>query len=472
MMITARIKRFLVFLILSRVLSGIPVYAGNPQDLIGDIDIDNMTEEELQELLDKWIAEMEANSYTDLFDYSWSSWLYEISGNGILIKDPYMVTETEFTASYNGVVYPVYQALHDLHTDMYEWGTEYWAKGGQYFFIENDLGYDRLHIAYILNGNVWRYSDAVVVRKYYMEKGFSETKEELIQKIQDRLDQLEKEKEAEKQENQDIPEPAKPARDTEKVAVVFDPNRTGATISERTRVVSVGDPYGDLPVPECPGYVFQGWYLEEELGTYRINAETVMDGEYSVVKLLAHWEQGLGSSEDNPVTVSPDTVISKNDIDQPKDGIIREAESALPGKAGYTIYPSFNAVNVSTSDKKVAKAKINRKAGNVTVKTKKAGTAEIIVTGSGGESQTYRVYVEMPKVNKNALKVSMATVSMNLTDYVTGVKLLSPTQTSSSDTSVATASGNGTLTITGPGKTKISLYFGKKKYKGTLKVKY
>ncbi len=469
MMITARIKRFLVFLILSLVLSGIPVYAGSQYDLI--MDLSNMTEEELNALLNKLIEEGEANKYTDYFDISYYGWIYILSGNAIYLSDPNMVTETEYTASYNGVDYPVFHALHDIRTTNYDFGKDYWAKGGQYFFIENDIGYDRLHIAYISNGKVWRYSDAVVVRQYhYNEYGSSET--ELIQQIMDRLDQLEKEKEAEKQENQDIPEPAKPARDTEKVAVVFDPNRTGATISERTRVVSVGEPYGELPVPECPGYVFQGWYLEEELGTYRINAETVMDGEYSVVKLLAHWEQGLGSSEDNPVTVSPDTVISKNDIDQPKDGIIREAESALPGKAGYTIYPSFNVVNVSTSDKKVAKAKINRKTGDVTVKTKKAGTAKIIVSGSGGESQTYRVYVETPKVNKNALKVSMATVSMNLTDYVTGVKLLSPTQTSSSDTSVATASGNGTLTITGPGKTKISLYFGKKKYKGTLKVKY
>ena len=44
-----------------------------------------------------------------------------------------------------------------------------------------------------------------------------------------------------------------------KYTVTFDPGENG-TVTEKTREVTYGKPYGELPTPTRPGYTFDGWY--------------------------------------------------------------------------------------------------------------------------------------------------------------------------------------------------------------------
>lgn len=67
--------------------------------------------------------------------------------------------------------------------------------------------------------------------------------------------------------------------------VYFDAN--GGTVSETSRGVLCGLPYGELPVPERPGYTFDGWYTEAEGGELvTADQEVVLEADQT---LYAHW---------------------------------------------------------------------------------------------------------------------------------------------------------------------------------------
>lgn len=70
---------------------------------------------------------------------------------------------------------------------------------------------------------------------------------------------------------------------TEYWTVTF--NANGGTVSETTRLVSKGSPYGTLPVPVYSGYNFEGWYTSATGGT-RVTATSIPT---SNITLYAHW---------------------------------------------------------------------------------------------------------------------------------------------------------------------------------------
>lgn len=62
----------------------------------------------------------------------------------------------------------------------------------------------------------------------------------------------------------------------------------GATVDPVQKVITYGQPYGDLPVPVKDGYTFSGWYTAATGGT-AITANTVAD--VGDVTAYAHWTQ-------------------------------------------------------------------------------------------------------------------------------------------------------------------------------------
>ena len=67
--------------------------------------------------------------------------------------------------------------------------------------------------------------------------------------------------------------------------VEFDPNE--GTVSEVTRRVENGKPIGTLPIPERPGFRFDGWFTMKNGGT-QITSSTIVTAD---VKYFAHWTQ-------------------------------------------------------------------------------------------------------------------------------------------------------------------------------------
>ncbi len=66
--------------------------------------------------------------------------------------------------------------------------------------------------------------------------------------------------------------------------VTFEVNGNGATVDPLKKGVTFGSVYGELPVPTCNGYTFDGWYLNDEL----VNADTRVTTADNHT-LTAHW---------------------------------------------------------------------------------------------------------------------------------------------------------------------------------------
>ena len=71
----------------------------------------------------------------------------------------------------------------------------------------------------------------------------------------------------------------------QKMTLHFD--ATGGNVAEKERELSVGDEYGELPVPTRSGFTFEGWYNAKEGGTL---AEAGMKAGAADVTLYARWE--------------------------------------------------------------------------------------------------------------------------------------------------------------------------------------
>ena len=72
------------------------------------------------------------------------------------------------------------------------------------------------------------------------------------------------------------------------VTVTFDPNGGDALAEDKaTKVVKIGEAYGELPVPTRTGYSFDGWYTEAEEGTV-VTADTTVTATTDHT-LYAHW---------------------------------------------------------------------------------------------------------------------------------------------------------------------------------------
>ena len=80
--------------------------------------------------------------------------------------------------------------------------------------------------------------------------------------------------------------------------VTFDPD--GGSVTQKTKTVSFGGTYGDLPTPTCSGYVFGGWYTGKDGDGTEITSTTAVTitGDQRLYALwldypLIHWGDDL-----------------------------------------------------------------------------------------------------------------------------------------------------------------------------------
>ena len=96
------------------------------------------------------------------------------------------------------------------------------------------------------------------------------------------------------------------------IIVTFDVNGGDALSAEQSaRKVTIGEPYGELPVPIREGYSFDGWYTELTDGS-RVISETIITSEHDHA-LYAHWiEDEIEDPEpEEPKSDDPEKEISE-----------------------------------------------------------------------------------------------------------------------------------------------------------------
>ncbi|HNR64919.1 MAG TPA: InlB B-repeat-containing protein [Atribacterota bacterium] len=85
------------------------------------------------------------------------------------------------------------------------------------------------------------------------------------------------------------------------IIVTFNPQ--GGEVSPKSKEVTVGSTYGELPVPIKIEYIFLGWFTEKTGGT-----EVTSSTEVTKTKshtLYAHWEEFVGPQKTVTVTFDP-----------------------------------------------------------------------------------------------------------------------------------------------------------------------
>ena len=108
--------------------------------------------------------------------------------------------------------------------------------------------------------------------------------------------------------------------------VSFDAN--GGSITQSSKTVTSGSPYGVLPIPTREGYTFNGWYTEQS-GVNKIEAETIVSTTEHHT-LYANWTANTYTLNFNPnggsVTLSSKTVTYGSPY----------GELPIPTRDGYT----------------------------------------------------------------------------------------------------------------------------------------
>ena len=189
-----------------------------------------------------------------------------------------------------------------------------------------------------------------------------------------------------------------------------------------------------------------------------------------------------GSSSGNrPGAGENESNVSRDMIAQaPVTGdLITEKRTVVATKTKWRISPSFNVAKVSSSDKRAIKAskkkdKSRSSKGNKWycgyLAVKKPGTVTITLEGSNGEKEEYLIYAEDPKVKKNALVINdVKTVSMDI--YLSGITYLKPGRVESKKPDIASVSEDGSISVKANGKSRVTLFFGKRKVKGNVNAK-
>lgn len=74
------------------------------------------------------------------------------------------------------------------------------------------------------------------------------------------------------------------SQDVKNFTVVFDAN--GGSVSQHTKTVIKGSPYGELPIPTYDGFVFLGWFTNKT----KITSSTIFDLDRDIT-LYAQWER-------------------------------------------------------------------------------------------------------------------------------------------------------------------------------------
>ncbi len=160
----------------------------------------------------------------------------------------------------------------------------------------------------------------------------------------------------------------------------------------------------------------------------------------------------------------PDFVESKGVISSHAAVMTAGSKKITFSSTSYGFAPvkySFKAL-----EKSPAKGiKINK---NGELSGKKAGSYEVTLEGASGEKDIVYVYVEKPVMKK--LKLTSAGKA-NISQMLSGITYLEPTKYESKKTSVATIDDQGNIDVIGKGTSKITVYFGSKKYKSGVKLK-
>lgn len=106
-----------------------------------------------------------------------------------------------------------------------------------------------------------------------------------------------------------------------------------------TRILTYGQPYGELPTPQRSGYIFSGWYTEEKSGLL-IKADTILTTP-AAHTLYAHWRvrsSGGGGSYTPPTNTLTFDTGSGTKI-PPVEGAPNttvDLEPYKPSRPGYT----------------------------------------------------------------------------------------------------------------------------------------
>ena len=161
-----------------------------------------------------------------------------------------------------------------------------------------------------------------------------------------------------------------------------------------------------------------------------------------------------------------------DDISQmPETGdVITTRKTVVIRGSKWKLDPGFTLQSVETTDKKVTG--VTKKKTYAVIKAKKAGEADITLTGVNGEERTYRIIVEDPKVKK--LKV-LDFESLNESDYITGTQYLKPTSVACNKKKIAQVYqdqyGENIINVFGSGTTNVTVRYGKYKRTGRIRGK-
>ena len=101
------------------------------------------------------------------------------------------------------------------------------------------------------------------------------------------------------------------------------------------------------------------------------------------------------------------------------------------------------------------------------LKISKPGTYDVTAS-DGTNSKVIRIFAEKPVMKK---KQVTATGKYNISAMLSGVTYNTPTKYESKKTAVAEIDENGVITAKAKGSTKITVYFGSRKFSASFKVK-
>lgn len=200
----------------------------------------------------------------------------------------------------------------------------------------------------------------------------------------------------------------------------------------------------------------------DDSANYYVDAGTVAD---HLESIGLSYNTVIHYNSTDPDILVPDFVEST--------GVIKSHSAVMTaGSKKITFDSSFygftpSSYTVKELENSPAKGvRINKK-GELT--GRKAGAYEVTLAGDGKTATVY-IYVEKPVMKK--LVVSSAG-NATISQMLTGITYLKPTKYESKKTSVATIDENGNIKVLSKGTSKITVYFGNKKYKAgiTLKVK-
>lgn len=108
--------------------------------------------------------------------------------------------------------------------------------------------------------------------------------------------------------------------------MTFNPN--GGTCAEESKIITLYEPMGKLPVPKRDGYLFLGWYLGDNINSEQITASTIHN-ERSNVSVNAIWTKAMYTAYFDAAG-GECAVESKNFYDGQPIG-----ELPVPTRAGY-----------------------------------------------------------------------------------------------------------------------------------------